>query len=336
MDHRRSPEGPRLARRRPDRAVDLRPGKHTLCYYSLPASPLDLRVEHGITNTIHHRTAKMSNPVVHVYTVCWNEEKILPFFFRHYGTFASRIFVYDNNSTDGTSDIIDACDIAERISFDTKDRHDNRRLIDIKNNAYKRSRGTADYVVVVDADEFLFHPDILSVIAEGKRNGATLFRTIGYNMTAWRFPKGSAPLVAQVHRGVPSSIYAKTCIFDPRLSINYDLGAHSCQPDGHDVEYYQGEELLLLHYHYVGVAKTIARHKACRSRLPEKPVGKVSEQFYWGPLEIFMRFVYYSGKAVDVFTGKRSVFWRGSAKILDCGKKISGGISRTLRASSVP
>ena len=33
---------------------------------------------------------------IHVYTVSWNEEKIMPHFLRFYGAVADRIVVYDN------------------------------------------------------------------------------------------------------------------------------------------------------------------------------------------------------------------------------------------------
>jgi len=37
---------------------------------------------------------------VHVYATCWNEEKMLPYFFRHYDTLVSRYFVFNDGSTD--------------------------------------------------------------------------------------------------------------------------------------------------------------------------------------------------------------------------------------------
>ena len=32
-----------------------------------------------------------SAPLIDVYTICWNEERMLPYFLRHYGQFARRI-----------------------------------------------------------------------------------------------------------------------------------------------------------------------------------------------------------------------------------------------------
>ncbi|WP_119302988.1 glycosyltransferase family 2 protein [Dongia deserti] len=40
------------------------------------------------------------DPVIHLYCLCWNEERMLPFFFRHYDDLVARYFVFDNGSTD--------------------------------------------------------------------------------------------------------------------------------------------------------------------------------------------------------------------------------------------
>ena len=37
-----------------------------------------------------------------VYTVCYNEQQLLPFFLRHYTQWASRIVIWDNCSTDAS------------------------------------------------------------------------------------------------------------------------------------------------------------------------------------------------------------------------------------------
>jgi Glycosyl transferase family 2 len=47
-------------------------------------------------------------PVVHLYALCWNEERLLPFFFRHYDPFVTRYFIFDHNSTDHSRQILKA------------------------------------------------------------------------------------------------------------------------------------------------------------------------------------------------------------------------------------
>jgi glycosyltransferase involved in cell wall biosynthesis len=37
---------------------------------------------------------------------CFNEERFLPYFLRHYSTFCDKIFIFDNCSTDKSKEII--------------------------------------------------------------------------------------------------------------------------------------------------------------------------------------------------------------------------------------
>jgi Glycosyl transferase family 2 len=46
--------------------------------------------------------------VVHLYALCWNEERLLPFFFQHYNPIVSRYFIYDHDSTDRSRQILKA------------------------------------------------------------------------------------------------------------------------------------------------------------------------------------------------------------------------------------
>src|ERR1700722_20355846 len=43
---------------------------------------------------------------IHVYSICWNERRMIEYFLRHYETFAERIVIYDDDSDDGTKEIL--------------------------------------------------------------------------------------------------------------------------------------------------------------------------------------------------------------------------------------
>ena len=43
----------------------------------------------------------MSKPIVHLYTICWDEADMLGFFFRHYDSWVDRYVIYDDGSTEG-------------------------------------------------------------------------------------------------------------------------------------------------------------------------------------------------------------------------------------------
>ena len=46
--------------------------------------------------------------IVHLHASCWNEERMLPLFFRYYDTFIDRYYIHDNGSDDGSLAILEA------------------------------------------------------------------------------------------------------------------------------------------------------------------------------------------------------------------------------------
>mgnify|MGYP003885661107 CR=1 FL=1 len=47
----------------------------------------------------------MKNFKIHLYSICYNEQVMLPHFIDHYSSFCDKLFIYDNFSTDLSSDI---------------------------------------------------------------------------------------------------------------------------------------------------------------------------------------------------------------------------------------
>ena len=86
----------------------------------------------------------MSSQTIHLYCLCWNEQRVLPFFFRHYDDLIDRYFVFDNGSTDGTLEMLAAHDRVEVTSFAIEGEsfvETERRLSD---TVWQASRDTAD------------------------------------------------------------------------------------------------------------------------------------------------------------------------------------------------
>ena len=164
---------------------------------------------------------------IELFTISYNEEKILPFFLKHYAKFCHAINVYDNMSTDNSLDILrnfKETDV-NIISYDTGSKLNDSVYLDIKNNCWKHS--TADYVIVVDADEFLYHTDIINFLKNTKKS---IYKPVGYDMCSEKFPEND--LFNDVTTGVRSVNYDKICIFDPSKieNINYVLGCHQAHP----------------------------------------------------------------------------------------------------------
>lgn len=194
----------------------------------------------------------MGGPRIHLYMPCWNEAAILPHFFRHY-SFVERFVIFDNGSTDESRALVGAEPRAELREFDTAGEIDERAYLRIKNEAWKESRGRADFVIVCDTDEFLFHPAIDAVLAQMRATGATMARPAGYDMVAARPPRPGEDLLRTVTDGVRKLEFDKSVLFDPLAieEIHYDVGAHICSPRG-KVRLYARPGLALLHYKNLG------------------------------------------------------------------------------------
>jgi glycosyltransferase involved in cell wall biosynthesis len=249
----------------------------------------------------------MPNLHIHVYTVCYNEEKILPYFLRHYSSFAEKIIVFDNYSTDSSPDIVRSCPIADLRRFNTNGTFNDLENIRIKNKSYKESLGKADFVIVVDMDEFLYHPQILELLRRYKSDGVTLPKTIGYDMISWRFPRSSKPFVENMRIGRESPSYAKRCIFHPEVDINFQVGAHTCNAAGNILES-NSADIKLLHYHYLGLLRIIRKHRAFKRRLSQFNLEhKLGYQYTWGALRLVGRFLVYRANSYDIIFGKPSL-----------------------------
>ena len=92
--------------------------------------------------------------MITIYTICFNEELILPFFVKWYRKkFPNcRIIIYDNYSTDSTEKIAlqNNCQV---IKYDSNNQIRDDLYLNIKNNCWKDAE--TDWVLVCVVDELL-------------------------------------------------------------------------------------------------------------------------------------------------------------------------------------
>lgn len=233
-----------------------------------------------------------------VYTTTYNQGWWLPYFFNHY-SFADRIVVYDNNSTDDT---VDVCrKLGAEVNHLPSVGFDEKVLIDCRNNAWKSARGNADWVIVVDPDELVENPSGYA---------GTILVVRGYEM--FGFPNKPSP-------GTPNDWYSKPCVFKPNhiKEINFVDGCHVANPSGllqwngamcspTDLEEYPGvargiaqfnsspvySDLKLLHYRYLhGSDRVLQRWKTSRTRLDEANAKEgIAFQYRYDPQQVLRWF----------------------------------------------
>ncbi len=204
-----------------------------------------------------------------VFAISFNEAALMPFFLRHYATIADKIIVFDEQSTDGTREIVQACPKAELREWPWKGL-DDERFREAVNEWYLEARGNYDWVAWPDIDELLWHPNLAKLLDETK---ADMLGAYGYAMvTREKLQKFSGQIYDRHRLGVRQPNYDKFLIWRAKADILHAHGRHSYLPEfprcsGRRIAI---PELKLLHYRYFGIDETKMRNERNYARALEK------------------------------------------------------------------
>jgi glycosyltransferase involved in cell wall biosynthesis len=218
---------------------------------------------------------------IHLYAQIRNEARILDYFLRHYA-FCEKIFLFDNHSTDDsvqTARKYPNVVITEKYGEQS---HQEHNLIHFKNNIWKQSRKQCDYVIVCDADEFLWSASgLVTDLAYKKQKCVTIPKVeIGYQMVGIA-DKETYLLTDTIRTGVFEPLYAKQIIFNPNAieEINFSLGSHKYHPIGKNL-IIKGQ-LSVLHYKYINSYKEVAAHYQDRNAHLSKADREARLGYQW-------------------------------------------------------
>jgi glycosyltransferase involved in cell wall biosynthesis len=214
----------------------------------------------------------MMKPSIEVHCLLHNEAPILPYFIRHYQRFAD-IYFYESDSTDESPEIARklSCNI---IPLPTNNEANDAIFTAMKNNCWKSS--TADWVIVCDTDEFVYHPDLLHVL---ERTEATIFKPPEWRMFSDKFPTTPGQIYDEVKYGVPGFPgHNKMILFRSSeiREMNYTAGCHDASPSG-NVRICTKTDILTLHFHDLGLDYRIKRNEYLGSRL-----SSINRERGWG------------------------------------------------------
>jgi hypothetical protein len=221
---------------------------------------------------------------VDVYSIMRNEARMLPYFLRHYETFADRIFVWDEDSDDGSREMLERHPKVILLPFpdDYPGGVEDTYWVERLWPKYKVfSRGQADWVMCVDVDEFLYCENMGLFLEVCKERGAGVVVCRGYLMTAEAFPATGGQIYEEVTRGLRDSMNDKWCLFRPEVDIEFRRGRHrrprSIQPEDTVVERYG---VKLLHFRNLGIdymrerlEMTLPGHNKARRALGFPEIG---------------------------------------------------------------
>ena len=195
-----------------------------------------------------------------VFTLTHNCRDVLPFFLRHYETFADEISVWDDMSTDGTREILYSHPKVILREWPHETGIDEDLFLAHWQEWYPKARGAFDWVMIPDADEFLYSPDMLGTLNLAKSVGIQVIKPRGFNLVGDGFPKddGHSQIYELNPMGVEAPVYSKPVIFQPDIKINWIRGKHdleNCNP-------VVGREtgMKLLHARYMGAEYTRAKN----------------------------------------------------------------------------
>ena len=229
---------------------------------------------------------------IHLYTLCWNDSRMLPHFFRHYSSLVDKFFVFDNGSTDGSLQLLAGNERVQVSHFPTEFDSFADTELRLSEEMWKNSKGLADWVIVVDIDEHVYHEDLRSYLRICRQRGITAIQAFGYEMISETFPDASMPLCDVVTNGVRTSEYCKLCLFDASAitRTNFSYGRHSASPQGR-VKWPAVGEVLLLHYKKLGVEYEIARSAELKTGLRARDIERnLGYQYLFSAGEITERF----------------------------------------------
>lgn len=191
---------------------------------------------------------------IHAYIIAYNEEKLLPFTLDYYSTFCEKIFVYDNHSTDSSDEIYKKYDKVIVNKFYSENSQNEIIQKTIKSEEYRKySRNSdVDWVITIDCDEFVYHPNLIEKLKEYRERGVTVVQTSGHEMVCETFPEYDGELLPnKVKIGSDKMpMLSKSIVFSPSIDINFTVGAHYF--DSNHTVLSPSNEIKVLHYKCLG------------------------------------------------------------------------------------
>ena len=174
---------------------------------------------------------------IEIISMWYNEEFLAPLFLQHYA-FADRITVlFDTDTTDGTLPLLKACPKVTVVPVNSGDKLNDFFMRDTYNKQYLQS--TADWIVVADADEFIFplsHDYDLRKYLESRHNLPenvikTKLCAVFRHVSDVDIDRTKPPIFQRRHgvrEGWPGcgAVYNKPVICRPRVHDGWTHGRH--------------------------------------------------------------------------------------------------------------
>lgn len=210
---------------------------------------------------------------------------MLPFFFRHYDPIVERYYIADHNSTDRSLELLKQHPRVSLETFQCSGESFVEAAQHHYNHCWKISRGHADWVLICNIDEHVYHPNLKAYLMGCGSRDITVIQPVGYEMISDKFPEPECNLLNQVKLGKRETALDKPELFNPNsiTDINFAIGRHTAMPTG-DVREESSRRVRLLHYKYMGIEYLVSRSAELQTGLRTKDI-----QRQWGNQYLFSK-----------------------------------------------
>ena len=205
---------------------------------------------------------------VWLYSIVRNERLILPYLLRHYVPWVDKLIFYDDRSDDGTRELILECPKAELRDWTGSLGINDDEFVYFANEQWKEARGKAEWVIWIDADEFLYHPNMLELLAGYLAAGVEVPQVAGFTMVSKVFPTTTGQIYEEVKTGFSDGYWDKKAIF--RGNMFWTIGRHGIDFTRFNPPSSPTCEIKLLHYRGLGMDYVKWRHHRNWQRVPER------------------------------------------------------------------
>ena len=195
---------------------------------------------------------------IEIFAVSFNEERMMSYFLKHYLQYGS-VTIFDNYSTDNSVKIAEE-NGAIVYQFDSGGEFREDILTHIRNICWKESK--ADWVIITDIDELVYHPNLGKVLESIKE---TVVLPRMFNMYSDEFPTTQGQIYDEVKYGVEFN--SKPCLFKPSeiKEMNFEPGCHYATPEG-NYKLNFTSPIINLHFKNLSIDYVVERNAFLNSR----------------------------------------------------------------------
>lgn len=201
---------------------------------------------------------------VRLYTLCFNEEDMIPWVSEYWNRIASsvddfKVTVFDNLSTDSSTSLLVQHPYVEQIIPFKSDGLEDVLHKGIKDACYEHSKGRCDISICSDLDEVVYSKDLGRVFQTFLESGKPILGMKGYTLCGTvepRYEKGML-LHQAIGKGYDQAMnhmpqwrhLFKFIVTNPnRLDhINWSVGQHLCSPTPSKDMVYESDAAFVFH-----------------------------------------------------------------------------------------